>query len=237
MFFVISGISLPVLCAVERVMRAIYSKRFLDDLLYTNCVGAKLNENIKSNFTCGYVFSIFSFGSSSVLKQIGLYLTVKNLLYFFDDIPNIGDIVKEGLLIYFASLFLYFFVELTLKMISWIWRFVKKKLFSEFENDYQDEYDSCWGLQAKNEFSAADFFEILHVFGGLVAALYLLLMPFVLSIYITNHKIGEMFFHPDLLDICYSFLKPLAFISYRGQMEMLVPRNVTTIDDSFIEKN
>ena len=73
MVFVISGISLPVLCAVERVMRAIYSKRFLDDL--------KLNENIKSHFTCGYGFSIFYFGSSSVLKQIGLYLTVRNLLH------------------------------------------------------------------------------------------------------------------------------------------------------------
>ena len=166
-FGLVSGFSLPLIYAIGVVFKAIFTKRFSDDLLFTKDFRSSFYE-----FLHPAMSGIFSV---STCLQIQISLSIQYFIRFCiigeEKKFYMMDMLNEGLKIHFNTVFFYFLVTAALKWLTWTWNKIKANVFSSINKDCKDEFDNCWRLQTKNDFSVAELLEFLHILVGLASAL------------------------------------------------------------------
>ena len=84
------------------------------------------------------------------------------------------DILKEGALIHFNTVFFYFLANGAFKLLTCTWKKTKATLFHDIDEGCKDEYDNCWRFQARHDgrlSSMAEIVECMHIVIGLASAL------------------------------------------------------------------
>ena len=171
-FGLVSGFSLPLVYAIGVVFKAIITNKFSDDLFFTKDLRRPLGI---------YEFlhpAISGISSVSTGLQIQMSLAIQYFIRFciigekkkFD----MMDILREGAIIHFNTVFFYFLVNGALKMLSCSWKKTKATIFNDNDEGCKDEYDNCWRFQARHDgrlSSMAEFVECMHIVVGLASAL------------------------------------------------------------------
>ena len=171
-FGLVSGFSLPLLYAIGVVFKAICSKRYSEDLYFAKDLRRPL---AMYDFLHPAVNGIFSV---STCLQIQICLIIQYLIRFCiigeEKKFYMIDILKEGALIHFNTVFFYFLANGAFKLLTCTWKKTKATLFHDIDEGCKDEYDNCWRFQARHDgklSSMAEIVECMHIVIGLASAL------------------------------------------------------------------
>ena len=173
-FGLISGFTLPVFLFLVTVMRAIFSRRFSDDdFLYfaaQKSSTTRLFYNVVASLFIQYYTRIF------ILKDKMIF----------------ADIMKDGVLIYFNTLFFKAMFYCMNLLYSCLWEIGKNHIWPELGEWNQNEFNYSWRLVVKNKVCLFEIFERALFMIGIVCA-----FVFIYSSDLTYQEFFLIFNYPS----------------------------------------
>ena len=155
-FGLISGFTLPVSHFLVTAMRAIFSQRFSDD--------DSLRFAVQKSSTIRLFYQVVA----------SIFIQYSTRVFVLKDTIIFADIVRDGVQIYFNTLFfkaIFYCMDL---VYSGLWEICKKYILPDLGEWNQNEFDYCWRLDVENEVCLFEIFErALITFGTLCVFLFI----------------------------------------------------------------